>query len=445
MIRRKFIFILSLFLFLGIATLEVQNSNRGSGYDVEVKKQLDTKISKITQNSYTAHVPITISNDADFVVQANLDGWTGDGSISNPYIIEGYKFSDETDFQIDINNVNHYFIIKDSFVENATKGGIRLQHVSNVIITNNIVSDNKGDGIFLNHTSDMLISKNIINSTQQAATFFDDQGISNFPFAIDVTRSTNVIVEDNILHDNIDGIWFWINVKNSIIRRNVVNNHHFEGMGFGGGRANFPFLISNNNTIINNTISNARYGIWIFQDNPDDVIGSFVQDNIVTNSQQGLRIEKTSNITVQENNFNSGTRGIVIIATDNSTVSHNTLQNNTDYGLDLDLFSNNNFISENQFISNNQGDRQLNDRSLGDTNTVEFNYYNEWESPDANEDGYVDEPYEIGSSKVDLFPLAQPTKPANPPPAATANWDIIPIILLTSSSLGVVTLYKRKK
>ncbi|MFO8109268.1 MAG: hypothetical protein R6U17_01905 [Thermoplasmata archaeon] len=42
-------------------------------------------------DSYTVRSPIRIDGDSDFASQAAQEGWPGDGSTENPYVIEGYE------------------------------------------------------------------------------------------------------------------------------------------------------------------------------------------------------------------------------------------------------------------------------------------------------------------------------------------------------------------
>ena len=43
--------------------------------------------------AYTLHDPIKIEGDEDFAAQAASEGWPGDGSEENPYVIEGYEIT----------------------------------------------------------------------------------------------------------------------------------------------------------------------------------------------------------------------------------------------------------------------------------------------------------------------------------------------------------------
>ncbi|MBU4190270.1 MAG: hypothetical protein KJ886_04675, partial [Candidatus Thermoplasmatota archaeon] len=42
---------------------------------------------------YTSHGPISINGNNDFASQASTEGWAGDGTKNNPYIIENYDIN----------------------------------------------------------------------------------------------------------------------------------------------------------------------------------------------------------------------------------------------------------------------------------------------------------------------------------------------------------------
>ncbi|MGB9636088.1 MAG: hypothetical protein ACPL1Y_02420, partial [Thermoplasmata archaeon] len=69
------IFVLGLLVLSAFAILSLQNVGGG-----------ETK----PQTRGIAHAPIHINGDADFANQTATEGWPGNGSQDNPYIIDGY-------------------------------------------------------------------------------------------------------------------------------------------------------------------------------------------------------------------------------------------------------------------------------------------------------------------------------------------------------------------
>ena len=85
-----------------------------------------------TASAYTPHDPISIEGDVDFAAQAQSEGWPGDGSEVDPYIIEGYEINSTSWDAIEIDSTNVYFVIRDVKIGS---GGIFFYNVQKAIIT----------------------------------------------------------------------------------------------------------------------------------------------------------------------------------------------------------------------------------------------------------------------------------------------------------------------
>lgn len=80
------------------------------------------------------HVKIRVMNEGEFISLASSEGWQGDGSESNPYIIEGYIF-DFDDIAIYIYDCDLFIVVRDCYFS-AITGGIHLRRSSNISIEN---------------------------------------------------------------------------------------------------------------------------------------------------------------------------------------------------------------------------------------------------------------------------------------------------------------------
>ena len=83
-------------------------------------------------SAYTPHNPIYIDGNADFASQASAEGWPGDGSAGNPYIIEGYDINASTTNGIDIRNTDVYFVIRDCYVHDGGVSYNGIHFISNM-------------------------------------------------------------------------------------------------------------------------------------------------------------------------------------------------------------------------------------------------------------------------------------------------------------------------
>ncbi|MFX1283635.1 MAG: right-handed parallel beta-helix repeat-containing protein [Promethearchaeota archaeon] len=110
------------------------------------------------------HEPISIDSNNDFDKLATTENWRGNGTITNPYIIKGYNFTNIGD-SIKINNSDMCFQIKKCFFNGKGKGiGILFNNVSNGYITNNTFFNNEV-GIQLDYFSKKnIISENLISN-----------------------------------------------------------------------------------------------------------------------------------------------------------------------------------------------------------------------------------------------------------------------------------------
>ncbi|MHA1170415.1 MAG: right-handed parallel beta-helix repeat-containing protein [Candidatus Hodarchaeales archaeon] len=321
------------------------------------------------------HSPITIDGNDDFYDQAVIEGWSGNGSANNPFIIDSYRI-DNSDWDgltrscIEIKNTDLHFVISNCSISRARGYGILIITSRNGILTGNNVSNNGKNGIWLSDCRDTVIHSNIISSSGR-------EGI-RLLYCVNVNLSSNIVVSSGI-----------------------------EGISVSGSR----FI-----TVSGNNITNNALGISIDVADNNSIIGNMITQNT---GGEGLFFLAC---------------GINIYASDNNTVSYNSVSGNDGYGIAI-INSHNNTIYYNNFISNHDGDVQafdseytpmsfrvcssINNIQEENSNTQRFqqnsnfshNYWNDWTSPDENNDGIVDIPYVIDGfyiSSEDRYPLVNP-------------------------------------
>ena len=79
--------VIVLILIIGAVPLPLPDSNVDIGASQTVNPIEYHSIATIE------HDPINIISDADFMAQATLEAWTGNGTSSNPYLIDGYNIT----------------------------------------------------------------------------------------------------------------------------------------------------------------------------------------------------------------------------------------------------------------------------------------------------------------------------------------------------------------
>ncbi len=161
-------------------------------------RDMENRFVSPSLNNYTSREPIRIDNNSDFDEQAAEEGWEGDGTEEDPYIIEGYEIDGESHgFSVYIGNVTHHFEVRDCLLYNASdnqreyfkNNGLYLYNSSNGKIYDNVVSNNRGAGIHLKYSSENLISQN--------------HALSNIGHDIFLERSMdNTVIDNDVVSDD---------------------------------------------------------------------------------------------------------------------------------------------------------------------------------------------------------------------------------------------------
>ncbi len=199
------------------------------------------------------------------------------------------------------------------------------------------------------------------------------------------------------------------NVDQGTIRNNLVANCTNEGIAL---------YSSTNNTITKNIVYNSENGIFIGFNSPNNGSNNnAIAHNTIFRNDYGIQLDGSDNNRISHNNVSRNTYGLYLSFSANNTSFNNNFLNNSFYGVFL-FFSNNAQVKWNEFIGNNWGSRsQAFDNGMN--NTFAFNYWGDWINPDANRDGFVDDPYSIDGSadNHDSSPLvnAMDTPPVMPP------------------------------
>jgi parallel beta-helix repeat protein len=216
------------------------------------------------------------------------------------------------------------------------------------------------------------------------------------------------------------------------------------------------FVFSNNNIVINNTVSNNDFGIYLESSSNNNLTGNiasknsdgidliYASNNTLTgntanlNNGAGIHLGSSSNNTLTGNIANSNNYdGIYLYASSNNTLTNNSANSNTFNGIYLDSSGNNNLM-DNTVSNNNYGIRlqysssnniynnhfnntfynALDDGTniwnitkTGGTNIIGGpylggNYWRDYDGNDTNGDGLGDTPYDIyGGANKDYLPL----------------------------------------
>jgi parallel beta-helix repeat protein len=291
------------------------------------------EIADRVEASYILHDPIRINNNAEFTLMAGIEGWVGDGSLGNPYIIEGYDINGSGyGYCIYIGNITAHFEVKNSYLHKASgwgfdsyypDSGITLYNVQNGTITNNNASSNKNYGIYLYSSSNITVANNTAWNNYYGIIF-------------GMYSNSNIITNNNLTYNYLG--FLLSSSSNNTITNNIASSNTNYGIALSS---------SYNNTIANITALNDNCGIFLsFSSN-----NTITNNNASSNREGGIDLSSSSSNTITNNNVSSNKYyGINLYSSSNSTVANNTALNNS-YGIIL-YSSSRITITNNKMIEN---------------------------------------------------------------------------------------------
>jgi len=382
------------------------------------------------------HGPIHINGNADFANQASANGWPGNGTQGNPYIIGGYVIDGNGGtYCIWIENTDVWFVLASCKLWNATNtgaepygSGIYLKNVTNGAIENNNCSGNSKQGIYLNTTSNITIANNIARNNGDCGFYL-------------YASSYNTIINNTAEQNGGVGIYLWHNSCNNIIDNNTANNNQYGIALYDGASSNnITNNTANNNSIqgirlVGNSINNLIFGNtanYNGASSPADGNGIHLENannNIIANNvanynkHKGISLWTSSNNNITNNNCSGNSYGIYLYRySSNNNITNNNFYHNTNYAIYITSGSTGNIIHHNNFWQNNgaskgvNGNCQAYDNVGGnywyDNTAQEGNYWSNW---DGNGWGTPSAyPIAGGAGAYDMYPLSSPTPELSP-------------------------------
>jgi len=305
--------------------------------------------------TYVPSAPLHIPSDVYFGPLGY--NFTGNGTESNPYVIENLNITTESGYGIRITDTTKYFVIRNCLI-NASTEGIYIRDVAdNTTVIENVTIIDCNYGIRLNRINEHVISNCTILNCQTYGIYANwcdygqilDNGLDSSFFLEDSDRNQ---IERNTLVDT----WF-----------QALNCRYFDAKDnhVSGGLYGFELLDVDYSDVLNNTIIDTSVGVLAI-----DCSQLFLESNSISEVITGLSIEGYSHLYVTDNYFvNCSNRGIH----SSSPNFHSDLRNNTIrncgneaiYVEDVDDF----LITENTIVNSSHGIRVI---SVGSFN-ISFN------------------------------------------------------------------------
>ncbi|NPA74478.1 MAG: hypothetical protein GXO25_00130, partial [Euryarchaeota archaeon] len=163
----------------------------------------------------------------------------------------------------------------------------------------------------------------------------------------------------------------------------------------------------------------------------------------------GMSIQSSTGMTAFGNKVSGFYFNMELVNANGITVHNNKIENATSYGVWVDSQSYGNLFYNNSFYFNDGSNDIYNylhvqayDAGHNYWNTTAppggthgyGNFWYDWQTPDNNGDGIVDEPYNLDGGAIDYYPLTSAT------PVPELSWPV----LVFAALLGIALLRRRR-
>jgi len=285
-------------------------------------------IKSISVSVYVPHAGISISGNDDFANQVSSEGWLGNGSPSNPYVIESLNITG-SEISVSINRVSASFVIANCELATTSQTSpcFSLNLTSNGRIEGCVMrSTNRGIDFY--HANNCILDLNTVEAYTNALLVFD---CLNCTFTNNVFQNGGVELwsendigyrhafVNNTVHGRQLG-YFW-NVTGGIFdassfaqlivigSRNLV----FRSGQFWGTPCGSLFVACKICTLYQSSVYNNTFGI------------------VVTNCSSSSFF--SINMTILNNNIFGNEQGMLVSGTLYGRVVGNTIYSNLAYGI----------------------------------------------------------------------------------------------------------------
>ena len=360
--------------------------------------------------TYQHHDPILITNNG-------FGTFPGDGSESNPYVIEGLEI-DGAGFWtsltvpcIEIRDCNAHFIIRDNHLRwDGTSGlAVELERCSNGTIENNTI-DQIYLGSWLWDCSNCTFSGNSVttNGGQEEMGLF-------------LLNSGNCSVWGNEFHSN--GIMMYGDFLDKVVSNDIASNNTVSGLPIIFIKDQIGVHLDNivagqllvahceNITISNMNISDVNVGIALYF-----VMNATVENvDISGTSWDAMPIYNSTDVVVRYCHlYSNGYNGVTFYHVAGAVISNNLIEHNWPAGIAA-MFNCSGVVAYNNYLIGNS--MQIWGEMILDAGyPTGGNYYSDYVGQDllsgpnqdlSGPDGIGDVPY-LNASQQDRYPLMEP-------------------------------------
>ncbi len=296
--------------------------------------------------SATPHAPIVITSNTDFVSQ----GWPGNGSIDDPFVIEGLFIRTQEGSCVQVYRTDAYFVIRDCTldveeVDDKGSHGVFLERVLHARVENCNISK-VTNGISLMKSIECHVSGNIIDQAKIGIVVdrvyncsITDNRVIGRTYGIHCIKSTLVTASENYVTSAAIGI-LTEDIHNSFIKENQVTDSDWAlyvysctemeiaSNAFSGGQVGLDLEYSSSCLVSKNTIHETGYGIYCYSSADSEFTRNLLYGNTITalysgksvkcaiientierNSGVGVHLQKSTDCRVYGNEIGWNTKG----------------------------------------------------------------------------------------------------------------------------------------
>ena len=312
-----------------------------------LEKDALLSLPEIKASLLTSHSPIRINNNTDFALMATREGWKGNGTAMNPYIIENYTINGTGySYCIYIGNTTCHFIVRNCYLHHAdgiwrwpyySRSGLILYNVQNGSIVNNRAFSNRYYGIILHYSDRNIIINNTASYSSRTGIYTSHSNMNliinntcfNNYFGIRIDYSSRNLITNNTAFNNTDGIIIYVSHFNNTIINNTVTGN-YEGISV---------VYSHHNTVINNTASENTRGFYVYS----STYNTLINNTAISNNTFGFYVySSTYNTLINNTATSNNTYGFYIIGARGNYIINNNASYNC-YSLWIQYSTYNNF------------------------------------------------------------------------------------------------------
>jgi parallel beta-helix repeat protein len=245
-----------------------------------------------------------------------------------------------------------------------------------------------------------------------------------------------VVERDNVVFNGASYILQGDGNANGITLR-AIRNTTIKNLKLSNFNIGILVMGSNDNKILENTITDSFRGLDLTASENNTVSGSYIANNA-----DGIALENMHNNIVENVITNNGDIGIFLNGAGYNNIIGNNITNNR-RGIVVSLCYDN-VVYHNNFVNNVNHVETDNSDGIWDDGE-EGSYWDNYAGLDSDEDGIGDTPYVIDENNRDNYPLMKPIT-ISKTEFFPSLWVVaVSVVVIVSIAMGILLFYFKKR